>query len=70
MPDASYYGVLRAFLSYIDRTEYELRHPHLQERLREITPKDIERWLNFCLFECEEPEDNARPKYRSNSVAF
>ena len=59
MPDPSYYGPLQSFLSYIDNTEYERRHEHSQERLRAITPKDIGRWMNWRLFDCEEPADNA-----------
>ena len=70
MPHPSYYGPLQSFLSYIDNTEYEKRHEHSEERLREITPKDIERWMNWRLFDCEDPAEDARPKCRANSVAF
>ena len=57
-------------MSYLDNHEYSIDHQFTTERLAQIKPPDLMRWLNFRVYGTEHPEDDAKPNKRHTAIAF
>ena len=58
-------------MSYLDGTDYAKDHVFSQQRLSELTPEDLLRWMNIKTYGVAEPPDDANPTLaRSNSIKF
>lgn len=67
----AYQANLVAFLSYLDGCRHPQDATFTPERLRQITPKDVERFLNFKAYGVEVPTQDDHPtSSRSTTLQF
>ena len=57
-------------MNYLDSTEYPAGTTFSQERLRQITPEDLVRYLNYEVYGNETPADDDEAQIRSSTVEF
>ena len=57
-------------MNYLDSTEYPAGTTFSQERLRQITPEDLVRYLNYEVYGNETPADDNEAQIRSSTVEF
>ena len=70
-PQPSYQATLVALLSYLDNVAYDKDQVFSQERLAQITPADILRWMNVKCFGVQNPPLDANPiGCRSTSIMY
>ena len=48
-------------MSYLDGVEYESSHKFSREQIIELTPEDIMRWMNYMVYDNEDPPEDASP---------
>ena len=71
MSRAEYQPVLMKLMCFLDSEAYNEDVEFSRERLAEITPEDIARWMNLRVFGVEQPPQDANPiHYRSSSLAY
>jgi len=64
-----YRNTLAALMSYLDNTVYRKETVFTQQRLLQLTPADILKWMNFKTFGMENPPRDANPSNaRSSSI--
>lgn len=68
----SYKTTLVHMMSYLDGHAYDKAHEFSQERLGQLTPPDLMRWLNYQVFDVPDPPQghNLNPTIRCNSVKY
>jgi len=57
----TYKGVLVRFMSYLDGTNYAKDFDFGQDRLAQLMPSDVERWMNVQAYGVPEPAPDANP---------
>lgn len=57
-------------MSYLNGVEYESSHEFSREQIIELTPEDLMRWMNYMVYENEDPPEDASPGIQSSTVAF
>ena len=69
-PPASYKATLLKMVGYLDGVEHPKGTEIPQERLVELTPEHLMRWFKKVTYGTEDPEEDASPIARSNSLEF
>ena len=70
MSSSTYKPVLIRLMSYLDGTVYSKETEFETDRLKELTPEDLMRWLNKKVFGDESPSENSRALVRSSAIAY
>jgi len=72
MPSTNdYKPILLRLLSFLDNQHYEKGHVFTQQRLNEIKPDDVRRWMCVQTYHTPEPEADADPLYiRANTLQY
>lgn len=66
-----YKPTLIQLMSFLDSTQYEADHEFTQERLLQLTPRDIERWMKKKAYGTPDPDNDAQPtEARSSSLQY
>jgi hypothetical protein len=66
-----YKPTLIQLMSFVDSTQYEKDHEFTRERLLQVTPRDIERWMNQKAYGTTDPGPDAKPtEARASSLQY
>jgi hypothetical protein len=56
-----YKPMLIQLMSFVDSTHYGPEHEFTQERLLQLTSRDIERWMKKKAYRTPDPDNDAKP---------
>ena len=70
MPPRNYKPYLIRLMNHADNTQYVPQHEFSEERLAQLTPDHVLRFMNKETFGVEHPTDDAPPQIRSSSLKY